>query len=171
MGDDTRRIVHCCVYMRVRYAKCIYELEECMANLQLKPWSRFLNPHHIERQFPSSKDAPDEKGDNPIKTSRSRRIKTADKAAFDNRMLKFLYSNRFTFLSDIHSISLPSPLPYMMFYPKTLLSTKQKTACSASPVAQLCVWLWNALVYIYYIHPELRIENCRFRSGQGARPL
>ena len=26
-------------------------------------------------------------------------------------------------------------------------------------------------IYIYYIHPQLRIENCRFRSGKGARPL
>jgi hypothetical protein len=23
-------------------------------------------------------------------------------------------------------------------------------------------------IYIYYIHPELRIGNCRFRSGKGA---
>ena len=25
--------------------------------------------------------------------------------------------------------------------------------------------------YIYYIHPELRIDYCRFRSGKGAEPL
>jgi len=27
------------------------------------------------------------------------------------------------------------------------------------------------LIYIYYIHPELRIGDFRFRSGKGARPL
>ena len=26
-------------------------------------------------------------------------------------------------------------------------------------------------IYIYYIHPELRIGNCCFCSGKGARPL
>ena len=25
--------------------------------------------------------------------------------------------------------------------------------------------------YIYYIHPKLRIQNCRFGSGKGAGPL
>jgi len=28
-----------------------------------------------------------------------------------------------------------------------------------------------SIIYIYYIHPELRIENYRFRSGKGAGPL
>lgn len=33
-------------------------------------------------------------------------------------------------------------------------------------------WCINALsIYIYYTTPELRIENCRFGSGKGARPL
>jgi len=27
------------------------------------------------------------------------------------------------------------------------------------------------LIYIYYMHPELRIGNCRFGSGKGAGPL
>jgi hypothetical protein len=27
------------------------------------------------------------------------------------------------------------------------------------------------IIYIYYIHPELRIGNCRFRSRKGAGPL
>ncbi len=26
-------------------------------------------------------------------------------------------------------------------------------------------------IYIYYIYPELRVGNCRSRSGKGARPL
>ena len=25
------------------------------------------------------------------------------------------------------------------------------------------------MLYIFYIHPELRISNCRIRSGKGAR--
>ena len=29
----------------------------------------------------------------------------------------------------------------------------------------------RSFIYIYYIHPELRIGNCRFRSGKGAGPL
>ncbi len=27
------------------------------------------------------------------------------------------------------------------------------------------------VIYIYYIHPKLRIRDCRFRSGKGAGPL
>lgn len=26
-------------------------------------------------------------------------------------------------------------------------------------------------IYIYYIHPELRIGDCRSRTGKGAGPL
>jgi len=26
-------------------------------------------------------------------------------------------------------------------------------------------------IYVNYIHPELRIWNCRFRSGKGAKPI
>ncbi len=35
-------------------------------------------------------------------------------------------------------------------------------------MARYRVWI---LVSIYYIHPELRIEDCHFGSGTGAGPL
>lgn len=101
-------VVFICVYDMQR---CIYELEECMANLQLDLFTDLGN-------FLLSKDAPDEKGDNPIRISSSRRSKTADKAAFDNKMLKVLYP---TFLSDIQSISLPSPTLYDVLSKDTLV--------------------------------------------------
>lgn len=38
-------------------------------------------------------------------------------------------------------------------------------------VVRLCVRLRWMNMYIHYIHPELRISNCRSRTGKGAGPL
>ena len=53
---------------------------------------------------------------------------------------------------------------------ETGLSTRAKQRGLSQPTVS-CVVLFQRLLYIYYIHPELRISNCHFRSGKGAGPL
>ena len=47
-------------------------------------------------------------------------------------------------------------------------STMYVQAIWRSKIYKLCILIY---IYIYYIHPELRIRNCRFGSGKGVGPL